>query len=236
MMLRGENGRAVVQSVKDKVREINENNILPSGIKIVPYYDRSDIVASSVGTVTKALLEGSILVVIVLFFMLRSLRGAAVVILALPLSLFLTFIVMKNVGLDANLMSLGGLAISIGMIIDATIIQVENVQRHLSEKGSLGTQARDGVEGSARGPQAQHLRRADHRHDLPSHPLPGRARRENVRPAGPDGCHRAAVVPGSVYLRHPGAVRAGAAARPRKGEPRHARRPGRSTGRFSPGP
>lgn len=136
MMLRGENGRAVVESIKAKVQEINENNILPHGIKLVPYYDRTDIVLSSVKTVTRALLEGSILVVIVLYFMLQSLRGAAVVILALPLSLFLTFIVMKNVGLDANLMSLGGLAISIGMIIDATIIQVENVQRHLSENGS----------------------------------------------------------------------------------------------------
>jgi cobalt-zinc-cadmium resistance protein CzcA len=138
MMLRGENGRAVVERVKSKVAEINDTNILPAGIKIVPYYDRSDIVSSSVGTVTKALVEGSILVLIVLYFMLQSLRGAAVVIFALPLSLFLTFIVMKNVGLDANLMSLGGLAISIGMIIDATIIQVENVQRHLSEKGSSG--------------------------------------------------------------------------------------------------
>ncbi len=136
MMLRGENGRDVVERVKSKVAEINDTNILPSGIKIVPYYDRSDIVSSSVGTVTRALVEGSILVLVVLYFMLQSLRGAAVVILALPLSLFLTFIVMKNVGLDANLMSLGGLAISIGMIIDATIIQVENVQRHLSEKGS----------------------------------------------------------------------------------------------------
>ncbi len=135
MMLRGGNGRAVVQSVKQKVQEINENNILPPGIKIVPYYDRSDIVASSVGTVEKALLEGSILVLIILYFMLRSLRGAAVVVVALPLSLFLTFIVMKYAGLDANLMSLGGLAISIGMIIDPTIIQVENVQRRLSEKG-----------------------------------------------------------------------------------------------------
>lgn len=135
MMLKGENGREVVERVKEKVKEINENSILPSGIKIVPYYDRSDIVASSVRTVTRALLEGSILVVIVLYLMLRSLRGALVVILALPLSLFLTFIVMKQVGLDANLMSLGGLAISIGMIIDATIIQVENVQRHLSEQG-----------------------------------------------------------------------------------------------------
>ncbi len=136
MMLRGANGRAVVDRIKSKVQEINDNNILPSGTRIVPYYDRSDIVSSSVHTVTRALLEGSILVVFVLYFMLRSLRGAVVVILALPLSLFLTFIVMKNVGLDANLMSLGGLAISIGMIIDATIIQVENVQRHLSEQGS----------------------------------------------------------------------------------------------------
>jgi cobalt-zinc-cadmium resistance protein CzcA len=135
MMLRGENSRAVVERVKEKVKEINDNNILPSGIKIVPYYDRSEIVKTSVGTVTKALIEGSVLVVIILYLMLRSLRGALVVILALPLSLLLTFIVMKNVGLDANLMSLGGLAISIGMIIDATIIQVENVQRHLSEKG-----------------------------------------------------------------------------------------------------
>jgi heavy metal efflux system protein len=138
MMLKGENGREVVKRVEEKVQEINENNILPSGIKIVPYYDRSDIVSSSVGTVTKALLEGSILVVIILYLMLRSLRGAVVVILALPLSLFLTFIVMKQIGLDANLMSLGGLAISIGMIIDATIIQVENVQRHLSEHGGGG--------------------------------------------------------------------------------------------------
>jgi len=136
MMLRGSNGRAVVKLVESKVDDINNNNILPAGFKILPYYDRSGIVSSSVETVTRALLEGSILVLFVLYFMLRSLRGAAVVILALPLSLFLTFIVMKRVGLDANLMSLGGLAISIGMIIDATIIQVENVQRHLSEKGS----------------------------------------------------------------------------------------------------
>ncbi len=138
MMLRGENSREVVERVKARVREINDNNILPAGIRIVPYYDRSDIVSTSVRTVTRALLEGSVLVLIILYLMLRSLRGAAVVILALPLSLFLTFIVMKNAGLDANLMSLGGLAISIGMIIDATIIQVDNVQRHLSGIGISG--------------------------------------------------------------------------------------------------
>ena len=116
-----------------KINDINENNILPKGIKIVPYYDRSDIVNASVNTVNKALIEGAILVLIILYLLLRSFRGSFVVLLALPLSLLSTFIVMKLVGLSANLMSLGGLAISIGMIIDATIIQVENVQRHLSE-------------------------------------------------------------------------------------------------------
>ncbi|MBI5476673.1 MAG: efflux RND transporter permease subunit [Ignavibacteriales bacterium] len=135
MMLRGENSREVVERVKLKVDEINENNMLPDGIKIIPYYDRSDIVDASVNTVNKALIEGSIFVLIILYLLLRSFRGSFVVLIALPLSLLVTFTVMKIIGLSANLMSLGGLAISIGMIIDATIIQVENVQRHLSETG-----------------------------------------------------------------------------------------------------
>lgn len=137
MMLRGENSREVVERVKKKVNEINESNVLPDGIKISPYYDRADIVAASINTVTKALIEGAVLVLIVLYLMLRSFRGSFVVLIALPLSLLSTFIVMKLVGLGANLMSLGGLAISIGMIIDATIIQVENVQRHLSVNGGI---------------------------------------------------------------------------------------------------
>jgi len=135
MMLRGENSRQVVAQVAAKVKEINESTILPDGIKIVPFYDRSDIVKASVGTVNKALIEGSILVLIVLYLLLNSIRGSIVVLLALLLSLLTTFIVMKLTGITANLMSLGGLVISIGMIIDTTIIQVENVQRHLSEEG-----------------------------------------------------------------------------------------------------
>ncbi|TSK08254.1 MAG: efflux RND transporter permease subunit [Geobacter sp.] len=135
MMLRGENSRDVVARVAAKVKEINESNMLPDGIKMVPYYDRSDIVKASVGTVNKALVEGALLVLIVLYLLLNSIRGSIVVLLALPLSLLVTFIVMKLTGITANLMSLGGLAISIGMIIDTTIIQVENVQRHLSEEG-----------------------------------------------------------------------------------------------------
>ena len=133
MMLRGANSREVVRQVAKKVKEINDNNMLPADIKMVPYYDRSDIVNASVSTVNKALIEGSILVLIILYLLLRSIRGSVVVLLALPLSLFVTFIVMKIVGLSANLMSLGGIAISIGMILDSTIIAVENVQRHFVE-------------------------------------------------------------------------------------------------------
>ena len=133
MMLRGANSREVVRQVAEKVKEINENNILPEGIRMAPYYDRSDIVNASVSTVNKALIEGAILVLIILYLLLRSIRGSVVVLLALPLSLFVTFIVMKLVGLSANLMSLGGIAISIGMILDSTIIAVENVQRHFVE-------------------------------------------------------------------------------------------------------
>jgi cobalt-zinc-cadmium resistance protein CzcA len=136
MMLRGENSRDVVRRVAEKVKEINENNVLPDGIRIVPYYDRSDMVKASVSTVNKALIEGSLLVLIVLYLLLNSIRGSIVVLIALPLSLLATFIVMKLAGISANLMSLGGLAISIGMIIDTAIIQVENVQRHLSDEGA----------------------------------------------------------------------------------------------------
>jgi heavy metal efflux system protein len=135
MMLRGENSREVVERVKEKVSQINDNNVLPRGIRITPYYDRADIVNASVATVNRALVEGAILVLIVIYLLLRSLRASFVVLIALPLSLLFTFIVMKMAGISANLMSLGGLAISIGMIVDATIIQVENVQRHLSEGG-----------------------------------------------------------------------------------------------------
>ena len=177
MMLRGANGRAVVRAIEHRVGEINGSGVLPLGLRIEPYYKRSDIINRAVHTVTEALLIGSLLVVLVLYAFLRSFRGAFIVVLALPLSVLFTFVTMKIFGLSANLMSLGGLAISIGMIIDATIIQVENVQRHLSEKGVGTPQALDGPQGHPRGPQAVHLRRAHHRPDL--HP--------DLRPPGDRG-------------------------------------------------
>jgi cobalt-zinc-cadmium resistance protein CzcA len=133
MMLRGANGREVVKAIERRVGEINASGVLPLELQIVPFYKRSDIIGRAIHTVTEALLIGSVLVVLVLYLFLRSFRGAFIVILALPLSTLFTFVMMRLFGLSANLMSLGGLAISIGMIIDATIIQVENAQRHLSE-------------------------------------------------------------------------------------------------------
>jgi heavy metal efflux system protein len=142
LMLRGENSRDVVAALETKVREVNEGHILPDGLQIVPFYRRSPIVEASTRTVLKALAEGAVLVTAVLMLLLRSARGAFVVILALPLSILLTFTVLKVAHIDANLMSLGGLAISIGMIIDATIIQVENVQRRLGQAGPNGSGGR----------------------------------------------------------------------------------------------
>ncbi|HEX9902660.1 MAG TPA: CusA/CzcA family heavy metal efflux RND transporter, partial [Acidobacteriota bacterium] len=133
MMLRGANSREVVRRVEENVRDINAGNVLPPGVVLRPFYNRAEIIGRSVETVTLALAVGAFLVILILLFFLRSGRSALVVVLALPLSALLTFIVMKVLGLSANLMSLGGLAISVGMIIDATIIQVENVQRHLGE-------------------------------------------------------------------------------------------------------
>jgi cobalt-zinc-cadmium resistance protein CzcA len=139
LMLRGENSRDVVAALEGKVREINASRVLPDGLRLVPFYRRSPIVEASTRTVLKALAEGSVLVVAVLLLLLRSARGAFVVIVALPLSILLTFTVLKVARIDANLMSLGGLAISIGMIIDATIIQVENIQRRLGQGGGNGS-------------------------------------------------------------------------------------------------
>ncbi len=139
MMLKGENSLEVVRRVEDRVRQINEGNVLPPGLALKPFYDRSDIVKQSIRTILFTLAEGILLVIVILYLLIRNFRGAMVVVLTLPLAILVTFIAMRYCGLNANLMSLGGLAISIGMIIDATIIQVENVQRHL---GSLQDRSR----------------------------------------------------------------------------------------------
>ncbi len=137
VMLRGGNSRQIVSAVKDKVTLINR--LLPDGVTITPFYDRLELVSRALATVERALLEGAVVVVLVLYLFLRNLRGALVVALTLPLATLATFVIMHRIGLSANLMSLGGLAISLGMIVDAAIVQVENVERHLSERSNGGT-------------------------------------------------------------------------------------------------
>ena len=136
MMIRGGSGREVAANVKEKVRQINEQKILPGGVTIKPFYDRTDLVRAAIQTVTKALEEGAVLVVIVLFLFLGNVRSALIVTAALPLAMLFTFIIMRlpQVNLSANLMSLGGLAIGIGMMVDGSVVMVENIYRLLSER------------------------------------------------------------------------------------------------------
>ena len=134
MMMRGGNAKEVVSRVKARVAEINERGMLPGKLQIVPYYDRSELVDSALWTVTKVLLEGVVLVVIVLFLFLGDVRSSVIVLATLVLTPLLTFMVMNEVGLSANLMSLGGLAIAIGLMVDGSVVVVENAFERLGHK------------------------------------------------------------------------------------------------------
>jgi len=131
----GTNSSTVIQQVEDKLAEINK--ALPEGIKIVPYYQQKTLVEAAVKTVTDALLEGIVLVLIILMVFLGAIRPSIVVAIAIPFSVLFAMIGMKYFGLSANLMSFGGLAIAIGMMVDGAIVIVENTDRLLraSEPG-----------------------------------------------------------------------------------------------------
>lgn len=133
LMLRGANAREVVDAVKRKVDELHLGHALPGGLRIVPFYDRSELVTAALHTVRKALLEGVVFVILVLFLFLGNVRSALIVTATLIVTPLATFIIMGRAGLSANLMSLGGLAIAIGMMVDGSVVVVENVYRQLSE-------------------------------------------------------------------------------------------------------
>ncbi|MBD9354287.1 efflux RND transporter permease subunit [Methylomonas albis] len=134
MMLRGGNAKEVVSRIKERVAEINAKGMLPNDLKIVSYYDRSDLVDAALHTVTKVLLEGMVLVVIVLFLFLGDVRSSLIVVSTLIVTPLVTFIAMNQLGLSANLMSLGGLAIAIGLMVDGSVVVVENAFRLLGER------------------------------------------------------------------------------------------------------
>ena len=137
LMLRGGNAREVVEGIKARIEDIHAKHLLPDGLRIVPFYDRIELITEALNTVYKSLTEGVVLVVIVLFLFLGNIRSALIVVGTLVLAPLATFIVMGQIGLTANLMSLGGLAIAIGMIVDGSVVVVENVYRHLSHHPSL---------------------------------------------------------------------------------------------------
>jgi cobalt-zinc-cadmium resistance protein CzcA len=131
LALRGANARAVVAGVEQRLAEIKPS--LPADLKINVFYNRADLVNAAVHTVSKALLEAVVLVLILLILFLGNLRAAVTVALTLPMAALITFILMKQFGMSANLMSLGGLAIAIGMLVDAAVVVVENTVAHLAE-------------------------------------------------------------------------------------------------------
>ena len=136
LMMRGGNAKEVVTRVKERVDEINSKGMLPGGLQIVSYYDRTDLVDSALWTVGKVLLEGIFLVVVVLFIFLGDVRSSLIVVATLIITPLTTFILMNKYGISANLMSLGGLAIAIGLMVDATVVVVENVFHKLGQAGS----------------------------------------------------------------------------------------------------
>jgi len=130
IMLRGENSKDVVSRVKEMIPKIQ--NSLPKEAHINVFYDRTSLIQACINTVLSALLEGGVLVIIVLFLFVAEFRTALTVLTSLPITFLATFLVMGWTGLTSNLMSLGGLAFSVGMIVDASIVIVENVRRHFA--------------------------------------------------------------------------------------------------------
>jgi cobalt-zinc-cadmium resistance protein CzcA len=131
--LRGANAKMVVDGAKKKFEELKPR--LPAGTQIVVFYDRNDLIEKAVTTVQEVLVEAVVLVVILLVVFLGNVRAALVVSFILPLAVLITFGILRTVGFSANIMSLGGLAIAIGLLVDCAVVVVENVEHHLSQHG-----------------------------------------------------------------------------------------------------
>ena len=134
------NTQRVLRAIEDRVEQIN--GALPEGMVLKSYYSQGDLVSKAVGTVSQALLVGAVFVLVFLYLFLGNIRSTLIVISVLPLSALVAFMGMYAIGLSANLMSLGGLAIAIGILGDGAIVVVENVVRHLRERGEEGSSVR----------------------------------------------------------------------------------------------
>jgi Cu(I)/Ag(I) efflux system membrane protein CusA/SilA len=131
VMRYGENAKDVIDRVKEKISALEKG--LPPGVRIVARYDRSDLIERAIHTLKRALTEESIVVSLVVLIFLLHFQSALVIVLTLPIAVLIAFITMKLLGVTSNIMSLGGIAIAIGVLVDAGVIMVENCYRHLSE-------------------------------------------------------------------------------------------------------
>jgi Cu(I)/Ag(I) efflux system membrane protein CusA/SilA len=131
VMRYGENAKDVIDRVKEKITSLEKG--LPPGVKIMVSYDRSDLIERAIETLKRALTEESIVVSLVILVFLLHFQSALVIVLTLPIAVLISFITMKLMGVTSNIMSLGGIAIAIGVLVDAGVIMVENCYRHLSE-------------------------------------------------------------------------------------------------------
>ncbi|MBI4696758.1 MAG: efflux RND transporter permease subunit [Gammaproteobacteria bacterium] len=134
--LAGANAQQVVEGVRKKLEELAPT--LPEGVRLDTFYDRADLITKAVNTVSSALLEATALVIILLGLFLGNVRAAITVALVLPLAALVTFILMRVFGMSANLMSLGGLAIAIGMLVDSSVVIVENIVQRLATDPTSG--------------------------------------------------------------------------------------------------
>ena len=128
----GENAQATINAVKEKLQELKKG--LPAGVEIIPVYDRSDLIGRAVETLNSALIQELIIVSVLVGLFLMHLRSSLVIVITLPLGILIAFMVMRVQGLNANIMSLGGIAIAIGDMVDGAIVMVENAHKHLAEK------------------------------------------------------------------------------------------------------
>lgn len=131
VMRYGENAKDVIDRVKEKIVSLEKG--LPPGVKIMVSYDRSDLIERAIHTLKASLVEESIVVSLVILVFLLHFQSALVIVLTLPIAVLFSFITMKLMGVSSNIMSLGGIAIAIGVLVDAGVIMVENCYRHLSE-------------------------------------------------------------------------------------------------------
>ena len=162
----GENALSVIQNVKERLAEIAPS--LPQGVTIEPVYDRSDLIYRAIDTLKRTLIEESVIVALVCVVFLLHVRSALVAIITLPLGVLIAYLCMQLLGLSSNIMSLGGIAIAIGAMVDAAIVMIENAHKHL-ERAPPGQAAQRGADrGGDRGRAGAVLQPADHHRVVPA--------------------------------------------------------------------